>query len=66
MAYDGPPQVAVISVNVDMIILLITSAQLIASCFSIVDFCLLGGKMLIAYNKLKLIECSDYEVQCES
>lgn len=58
-------KLAVISVNVELITLLITSVQLIALCFSI-DFCLLGEKKLIACNKHKLIECPDYEVQCES
>lgn len=66
LAYDGRPQVAVISVNLEMTILLIVPARLIASCFSIADFCLLGEKMLIAYNEHKLIESSDYEVQCAS
>lgn len=47
MAYGDPPQVAVISVNLEMMTLLISPAQLIASCFGIVDFCLLGEKMLI-------------------
>lgn len=59
-------KLAVISVNVELITLLITSVQLIALCFIIVDFCLVGEKKLIAYNKHKLIECRDYEVQCES
>lgn len=66
MAYDGPPQVAVISVNLEMTTLLIAPAELIASCFSIADFCLLGEKMLVAYNEHKIIESPDYEVQCAS
>lgn len=61
MAYDGPLQVAVISVNLEMTTL-IAPAQLIALCLSIAGFYLLGGKRLISYNEHKLIECPDYEV----
>lgn len=62
MAYDGPLQVAVISVNLEMTTLLIAPAQLIALRLSIAGFYLLGGKRLISYNEHKLIECPDYEV----